>query len=65
MLLTQQAQNPELGASLWPLILALVLFFYMWWLSMWWLSALLFDLSFIWRRYARHSVVRERLAERA
>jgi len=60
MLLTQQAQNPELGASLWPLMLALVLFFYMWWLS-----ALLFDLSFIWRRYARHSVVQERLAELA
>ncbi len=48
------------GVSLWPVVLALVLFFYIWWLS-----ALLFDLSFVWRRYARHAVVQERLADMA
>jgi hypothetical protein len=57
-LLRQHLGHPDASASLWPVMLALVLFFYVWWLS-----ALLFDLSFIWRRYARHSVVRERLVE--
>jgi hypothetical protein len=52
--------GPNPSASLWPVVLALVLFFYVWWLS-----ALLFDLSFIWRRYGRHAVIRQRLAELA
>ena len=34
----------------WPLILASVAFFYLWWLA-----ALLFDLVFVWHRYIRHS----------
>ena len=59
-LLSQHLRHSDASASLWPVVIALVLFFYVWWLS-----ALLFDLSFIWRRYARHSVVRQRLAELA
>jgi hypothetical protein len=58
MLVSRQLGRADASASLWPVVLALVLFFYVWWLS-----ALLFDLSFIWRRYARHSVIRQRLAE--
>jgi hypothetical protein len=59
-LLTQHLRHSDSSASLWPVVIALVLFFYVWWLS-----ALLFDLSFVWRRYGRHSVVRQRLAELA
>ena len=59
-LISQHLGHSDSSASLWPVVLALVLFFYVWWLS-----ALLFDLSFIWRRYGRHSVVRQRLAELA
>jgi len=43
--------------SLGPVLIAGIAFFYLWWLS-----ALLFDLVFIWRRYARHSAVRDHLA---
>jgi len=41
----------------WPVVFGALMFFYLWWLS-----ALLFDLTFVWRRYARHSAVREHLA---
>ena len=36
---------------LWPLALASIAFFYLWWLAV-----LLFDLVFVWHRYIRHSL---------
>jgi hypothetical protein len=44
--------------SLWPLMLGSVAFFYLWWLS-----AMLFDLAFIWRRYARDGAIQTHLAK--
>jgi hypothetical protein len=37
--------------SLWPVVLGMGIFLYMWWLF-----ALLFDLVFVWHRYIRHAV---------
>lgn len=43
---------PALGwASLWPVAVGGIAFLYIWWFS-----ALLFDLTFVWHRYVRHSV---------
>ena len=36
--------------SLWPVILAGVVFMYLWWLAV-----IIFDLTFLWHRYIRHS----------
>jgi hypothetical protein len=48
---------PGLGGSeLWPVLLAGVVFFYLWWLS-----ALLFDLVFVWQRYVRGAAMRAHL----
>ena len=41
----------------WPLAIGAAFFFYLWWLG-----ALLFDLSFVWQRYVRNSVLRSHLA---
>jgi hypothetical protein len=48
--------------SLWPVLLALGGFLYLWWLSI-----LLFDLIFVWHRYIRHGVANQRMecADRA
>lgn len=42
----------------WPLVLAIAAFCYLWWLAI-----ILFDLAFIWHRYIRHSVVQDKLYE--
>ena len=44
--------------SVWPVALAGLAFFYLWWLGI-----LLFDLAFIWHRYIRWSVVVRTLSE--
>jgi len=48
------------GPSLWPLVLGGALFFYLWWLS-----AMVFDLSYIWRQYTRKAAIRTHLARYA
>ncbi|HXU31269.1 MAG TPA: hypothetical protein VN851_11875 [Thermoanaerobaculia bacterium] len=40
----------------WPIVLAIVAFLYLWWLA-----ALLFDLVFIWHLYIRHSKLNSRI----
>jgi hypothetical protein len=40
--------------NLWPLVLGVVLFLYLWWLF-----ALLVDLVFVWHRYVRHGAAVE------
>lgn len=42
--------------KIWPVLLASAAFLYLWWIAV-----LLFDLSFIWHRYIRHSVGAETL----
>jgi hypothetical protein len=44
------------GPSLWPVMLALAAFLYVWWLAI-----LLFDLIFVWHRYVRHEVANQRM----
>ena len=44
--------------SVWPVVLAGLAFFYLWWLGI-----LLFDLAFIWHRYIRQSVAVRTLSE--
>jgi hypothetical protein len=39
------------GRPMWPVVVAAVAFFYLWWLAI-----LLFDLVFVWHRYVRHSM---------
>lgn len=43
---------------LWPLVLAALMFLYLWWLAI-----LAFDLSFIWHRYIRNSVALDTLRD--
>lgn len=38
--------------DVWPLLLGGAAFFYLWWLA-----TLLFDLSFVWKRFVRHAAV--------
>jgi len=47
------AQADALGGDgpVWPVVVSGLLFLYLWWLA-----ALLFDLTFVWHRYIRHSV---------
>ena len=42
--------------SLWPVLLALGGFLYLWWLAI-----LIFDLVFVWHRYIRHEVANQRM----
>ncbi|KQR81742.1 hypothetical protein ASG35_05485 [Burkholderia sp. Leaf177] len=44
--------------ALWPLVLAALMFLYLWWLAI-----LAFDLSFIWHRYIRNSVALDTLRD--
>jgi hypothetical protein len=46
------------GGSLWPVMLAMGGFLYLWWLA-----ALLFDLVFVWRAYIRNSVAVDQLRQ--
>lgn len=48
----------EQRGPMWPVFLAGAGFLYLWWLS-----ALIFDLTFVWHRYIRHSVAVTRLRE--
>jgi hypothetical protein len=48
----------EQRGPMWPVFLAGAGFLYLWWLS-----ALIFDLTFVWHRYIRHSVAVTRLHE--
>jgi hypothetical protein len=52
--------NPPQGETgpLWPLVLALIACFYLWWLA-----ALIFDLVFVWHLYIRHSKALRRMCE--
>ena len=45
-------------SPIWPVVLAGAAFLYLWWLAI-----LLFDLSFVWHRYIRHSTTNNRLQE--
>jgi hypothetical protein len=49
---------PESVGPLWPVLVAAVVFFYLWWLA-----ALLFDLVFVWHLYIRHAMLLQRLDE--
>ncbi len=51
---------PVHDVSLWPFAIGGAFFFYLWWLG-----ALVFDLSFVWQRYVRSSVLRSHLATAA
>lgn len=51
-----QATTARPEAPLWPVVLALMVFLYAWWLGM-----LVFDLAFIWHRYIRFSVAQDAL----
>jgi hypothetical protein len=42
----------------WPVLLAVIGFLYLWWLA-----TLIFDLAFVWQRYIRRSVANQRLSE--
>jgi hypothetical protein len=55
--LDRQAEVYREG-PVWPVVLAGLLFLYLWWLA-----ALLFDLTFAWHRYIRHAVGLDRLKE--
>jgi hypothetical protein len=46
------------SAPLWPIVLAALMFLYLWWLAI-----LSFDLSFIWHRYIRNSVALDTLRD--
>ena len=52
LLKTEGSNEP----SLWPVLLALGGFLYLWWLAI-----LLFDLVFVWHRYIRHEVANQRM----
>jgi hypothetical protein len=54
------AGNPLEKASLWPVILGGLVFFYLWWLA-----TLLFDLVFVWQRYVRYAAVHANVADLA
>ncbi len=47
-----QARLPQEHGSLWPVLIAIAAFLYLWWLA-----TLLFDLVFVWHRYIRHAGV--------
>jgi hypothetical protein len=49
---------PQAAANgpIWPVVLAGLAFFYLWWLA-----ALTFDLTFVWHRYIHHSAAQEYL----
>lgn len=49
--LYEAAQGSLVTTSVWPVVLAGLAFFYLWWLGI-----LLFDLAFVWHRYIRYSV---------
>jgi hypothetical protein len=49
-------QRADAANPLWPVVLAGLAFFYLWWLA-----AMVFDLIFVWRRYIRKSIALERL----
>jgi hypothetical protein len=49
---------PASVGPLWPVLIAAVAFFYLWWLA-----ALLFDLVFVWHLYIRHTMLLQRLDE--
>ena len=54
-----EASNQSLTTTaVWPVALAGLAFFYLWWLGI-----LLFDLAFIWHRYIRYSVAVRTLSE--
>ena len=46
------------ASPLWPMVLAGLAFLYLWWLGI-----LLFDLTFVWHRYIRHSVALDTLRQ--
>ena len=50
-------RGEEPRAEIWPVVLAAIAFFYLWWLT-----ALLFDLTFVWQRYVRQSAASSHLA---
>jgi hypothetical protein len=54
--LAGQAQAFRVDGPIWPVVLAGLIFLYLWWLA-----ALLFDLTFVWHRYIRHAVGLSRL----
>ncbi len=56
MIITLLGEAGSGQASLWPVVLALAGFLYLWWLAI-----LLFDLIFVWHRYVRHGLGDERL----
>jgi hypothetical protein len=56
--LDRQADVFSGDGPIWPVVLAGLLFLYLWWLA-----ALLFDLTFVWHRYIRHAVGLDRLKE--
>ncbi len=51
--------HPFASAPIWPTVVGGIVFFYVWWLA-----AILFDLSFIWQWFVRHSALRAHLADR-
>lgn len=53
-----QADAPGGDGPVWPVVVSGLLFLYLWWLA-----ALLFDLTFVWHRYIRHSVGVNRLRQ--
>lgn len=57
---TLEKVRPVLATTppVWPVVIGSLAFLYLWWLSM-----LLFDLTFIWHRYIRHSTTNDRLRE--
>lgn len=57
---TLERVGPALSVhpKVWPVLLAGAAFLYLWWLSM-----LVFDLTFVWHRYIRHSTTNTRLRE--
>jgi hypothetical protein len=53
-------RGEEPRAEIWPVVLAAIAFFYLWWLT-----AMLFDLTFVWQRYVRESAASNHLARLA
>jgi len=53
-------RGEEPRAEIWPVVLAAIAFFYLWWLT-----AMLFDLTFVWQRYVRESAASDHLARLA
>jgi hypothetical protein len=49
-------RGEEPRAQIWPVVIAAIAFFYLWWLT-----ALLFDLTFVWQHYVRESAASDRL----